>query len=121
MVEWAKYGINICAVDWGELSLETLNYFVVSQKNTVRVAKFILDVLQRFERFGMDLATTTLAGHSLGAQISGKVGATLRAENKSLGRIYGKTYFSLIIHLIGLLFQTNSNISFKKSIFHSKM
>lgn len=89
IIEWAKYGLNVCAVDWGSLSIETLNYFVVSQKNTVRVANYLFSVLQRFERYGMDLANTTLAGHSLGAQISGKVGAALRKKGKMLGRIYG--------------------------------
>lgn len=97
ILEWAKYGTNVCAVDWGKLSMETLNYFVVSQINTVRVANYLLEILLRFERYGLDLMSTTLAGHSLGAQISGKVGAALKTMNKTLGRIYGgytNSYFT---------------------------
>lgn len=87
---WAKTGVNVCAVNWRQLSLEKLNYFVVAQKNTLRVANYLVDVLQRLEGKGVDLKNTTLAGHSLGAQICGKVGATLKSLGKSLGTIFGK-------------------------------
>lgn len=87
---WAKTGVNVCAVNWRQLSLEKLNYFFVAQKNTLLVAKYLVDVLQRLEANGVDLKNTTLAGHSLGAQICGKVGSTLKASGKSLGTIFGK-------------------------------
>lgn len=89
IIDWAKNGINVCAVNWGELSREALNYFVVSQMSTVRVADYLVDILVRFERDGVDLSKTTLAGHSLGAQIAGKVGAKLKRYKKTLGSIYG--------------------------------
>lgn len=79
----------MCAVDWGWLSLEKLNYFVVSQKNTLRVVQFLTGVLLRFEKLGVDLGRTTLAGHSLGAQIAGKIGQILKSRGKLLGSIYG--------------------------------
>lgn len=96
---WAKTGVNVCAVNWSKLSLEKLNYFVVAQKNTIRVANFLVDVLGRLETKGVDLAKTTLAGHSLGAQICGKVGSTLKASGRTLGTIFGKYSFKIPLPL----------------------
>lgn len=79
----------MCAVDWGLLSLETLNYFVVSQKNTHRVVKFVVDILRRFELLGVRMRNTAVAGHSLGAQIAGRIGQQLMRLGRPLGAIYG--------------------------------
>lgn len=89
ILEWAKLGVNVCAIDWGELSLNMLNYFWVAQVNTVYVADYVSKVLLDFEEAGVVLADTTFAGHSLGAQISGKVGWILQTMGKQLGKIYG--------------------------------
>lgn len=86
---WAKRGVNVCAVDWGRLSLEKLNYFVVSQKNTPRVVDYLTTILLRFELLGVRLSDTTIAGHSLGAQIAGRIGITLKRMGRTLGAIYG--------------------------------
>lgn len=90
IVDWANTGINVCAVNWGTLSREFFNYFVVSEISTVRVANYLVEVLLELEKEGINITETTLAGHSLGAQISGKVGAILKKYNKTLGKIYGK-------------------------------
>lgn len=87
--KWAKRNVNVCAVDWGKLSLEALNYFSVAQKSTVRVADFIVDTLLRFENNGVNISETSLAGHSLGAHIVGKVGGSLKTKGKVVGYIYG--------------------------------
>lgn len=81
--------MNVCAVDWGELSTAKLNYFTVSQTNTIRVANYLVELLLHLEKEGVDLAEVTLAGHSLGAHIAGDVGAQLRDMDKSLGTIFG--------------------------------
>lgn len=80
----------MCAVNWGLLSKEMINYFVASQINTSRVASYLVEILIRLESLGMNLLDATLAGHSLGAQIAGKVGGELRQRNKTLGTIFGK-------------------------------
>lgn len=94
IARWASAGgggINACAVDWGAISYESFNYFVVSQTNTERVARYLVRVLLRLQRAGIvDLAKTKVAGHSLGAQIAGKVGARLRKHGHTLGFIYGE-------------------------------
>lgn len=89
IIKWARNSINACAVNWGTISNESFNYFLVSQVSTVRVANYLTRLLMRFERSGVDLKKVKLAGHSLGAQISGKVGAKLRKHGKVLGYIYG--------------------------------
>lgn len=89
ITKWANNSINACTVDWGHLSYESFNYFLVSQVNTVRVANYLTRLLLRLEKLGIDLAKVKLAGHSLGAQIAGKVGGKLRKRGKMLGSIYG--------------------------------
>lgn len=91
--------MNVCAVDWGLLSLEKLNYFVVSQKNTLRVVQFLTNILLRFELLGVNLPDVTVAGHSLGAQIAGQVGHALKQKQKVLGAIYGKYFVQLTLEL----------------------
>lgn len=86
--EIAGNNINACAVNWGKLSLD-INYFFVAHENTVRVANYLHIVLRRLERLGVDVSKITLVGHSLGAQIAGKIGAKFRMEGKAIGSIYG--------------------------------
>lgn len=95
ILEWSKNMVNVCAVDWGKLSLAAFNYFVVARRNTVRVSNYLIDVLLRFASFGVDLTKTSIAGHSMGAQISGRIGASLRIRNLTLGHIYGDQHFYL--------------------------
>lgn len=92
-MDWAGEGVNVCAVNWGPLSRENVNYFVASQVNTGRVADYLVEVLLRFEASGMKISETSLAGHSLGGQIAGKTGHGLKILNKKLGTIYGNTAF----------------------------
>lgn len=89
ITKWANNSINACAVNWGLISHEAFNYFAVSQVSTVRVANYLSRLLVRLENTGVHLAQVKLAGHSLGAQIAGKVGAKLRKSGKMLGSIYG--------------------------------
>lgn len=89
IINWAANDVNVCAVDWGPLS-QNINYFLVAQINTVRVANFLTEFLVRLERLGIVLAQTTLAGHSLGAQIAGKIGSKLQKDGRTMGRIFGQ-------------------------------
>lgn len=89
IVDWAKNGVNVCAIDWGALSLDALNYFWVAQVNTAYVADYVSKVLLDFEAAGIVLADTAITGHSLGAQIAGKIGWILQTMNRKLGKIYG--------------------------------
>lgn len=89
IIKWSKNNVNVCAVNWGRLSLAAYNYFVVSQRNTVRVANYLIDVVHRFAKNGVDLTQASIAGHSMGAQISGRIGAGLKSRNLTLGNIYG--------------------------------
>lgn len=89
ILEWSLNGVNVCAVDWGKLSLAAFNYFVVAQRNTLRVADYLIDILIQFAQNGVDLRQASIAGHSMGAQIAGRVGAGLKANNLTLGYIYG--------------------------------
>lgn len=91
IIDWASVGVNVCAVNWGALSIEMLNYFMVSQINSDRVANHLVEVLLRLESLGLNISETTLAGHSLGAHIAGKVGALLKTREKTLGHIFGNT------------------------------
>lgn len=91
IVEWSKNNVNVCAVDWGKLSLVAFNYFVVSQRNTVRAANYLIDVVHHFAKNGVNLSKASIAGHSMGAQIAGRIGAGLKSRNITLGNIYGKT------------------------------
>lgn len=96
IINWAANGANVCAVDWGPIAKEYFNYFKVAQVNTVRVAEYLAKVLLHLEQLGVVLADTTLAGHSLGAQIAGKVGAKLHKSGRELGEIYGQSFHYLI-------------------------
>lgn len=80
---------NACAVNWGQISNEALNYFTVAINSTVKVTDFLVKTLLRFEANGVSLAKTSLVGHSLGAQIAGKVGGRLNLAGKKIGYIYG--------------------------------
>lgn len=97
-IGWAAMGINVCVVNWEGLSKYLFNYFVVSQINTVRVANYIVQLIEFLESNGLDISETSLAGHSLGAQISGKVGAALIKRGKMLKSIYGE-FFYLVLKL----------------------
>lgn len=65
---------NACGVDWSPISTLNDNYFVVSEDSVPKVSDFLVDVIPRF---GIDLLNVTLAGHSLGGQISGQIGNSI--------------------------------------------
>lgn len=87
IIAWAKLGFNVCAINWGALSLEKFNYFAVQQKSVPFVANYTVEVIKRFQNNGMILEKTSVAGHSLGGEMTGLIGGAL---NGSLGYIYGE-------------------------------
>lgn len=88
-IDWAHNGLNVCAVNWGALSQHSYNYIVVAQINTRRVADYIVKLILFLESAGASISQMSAAGHSLGAQIFGKVGGALRKQKKLLKNIYG--------------------------------
>lgn len=102
-IDLAANNINVCAVNWGAVSSELLNYFMVSQVNTVRVAEYTHRVLERFERLGVKLVDVMLVGHSLGAQTFAKVGRLFRKQGKAIGSIYGAAHFPCSFNVYGIL------------------
>lgn len=88
-IDWSKNGLNVCAINWGALSKHSYNYIVVAQINTRRVADYIVQLILFLENAGASISQMSAAGHSLGAQIFGKVGGALRKQKKLLKNIYG--------------------------------
>lgn len=89
LLDWSNIGVNICAVNWGSLSKEVHNYFVVSQINADHVVKHLLKILLRLEALGVNMMETTLIGHGLGGHIVGKTGALMKNRTKIIGNIFG--------------------------------
>lgn len=82
---WAKEtNSNVCAVDWSRLA--TYEYIITSQKHTRKVANHTSEFIKHLAKNGASIPQTTVAGHSLGAQISGFIGALLKGQ---LLAIYG--------------------------------
>lgn len=88
-IDWAANGINVCAINWGALSKESYNYLVVAGISAPRVADYIVKLVLYLENNGAVVSEMSATGHSLGAQIFGKVGGALRKQAKMLKNIYG--------------------------------
>lgn len=89
-ISWAHYGdSNACIVDWSRLA--TFDYSTAASKNVKLVAKHILNSVAFLIQNGMDIEKTSIAGHSLGAQIAGHVGSLFEGK---VGAIYGIYFLS---------------------------
>lgn len=81
---------NVIIVDWGKLAGPLLvDYSNVASKLKItgnRIAEFLL---QLHDGINLNLNKVHLVGHSLGAHVSGWVGATIRDKGKKLERISG--------------------------------
>ncbi|EDS27539.1 lipase member I [Culex quinquefasciatus] len=75
---------NACVVSWARLA--DYEYTVSAIKHVPIVAEYLTKFVRFINRNGIPLSSFTLAGHSLGAHISGQVG---RSFNGLLGAIYG--------------------------------
>ncbi|KAJ8969509.1 hypothetical protein NQ317_017999, partial [Molorchus minor] len=74
----AHYDVNLIVVDWSVIA--SRNY--VSAKWAVtEVGKFVSDFIKALEsKFGMQISKVRMAGHSLGAHVSGNAGAALQGQ-----------------------------------------
>lgn len=85
-VTWAYIeDCNVCSVDWSRLS--NYEYAIAALVNTNMVAEYMIEFMNFLISNGMNVRLTAIAGHSLGAQIAGKVG---RYYNGIMGAIFGK-------------------------------
>lgn len=75
---------NVCVVDWSRLA--TYEYLMTALWHTPKVAAHVVTFIRALEKAGFDKRQMSIAGHSLGAQISGKIGGLL---NGMLLAIYG--------------------------------
>lgn len=88
---------NIIVVDWSDLSRVV---YIEARLHTYTVAKQLNKLLQFLIRdIYIDLSSIHLIGHSMGAQISGKVGQLINKEfGKKISRITGKLSVILFVH-----------------------
>lgn len=80
---------NIIVVDWSNLSRVV---YIEARLHTYIVAKEIKKLLlSLIQDLNVDLSSIHLIGHSMGAQISGSVGQSLRKQTgQKISRISGK-------------------------------
>ncbi|XP_058796746.1 lipase member H-A-like isoform X2 [Phymastichus coffea] len=80
---------NVIVIDWSANQHGVLNVLLAYDAVVIKldaVAELVSRFLQFLERYGVDLSTTTIVGHSLGAHIAGL--ASHKAGSK-VGRIVG--------------------------------
>lgn len=83
--DWVYHAdCNVCIVDWSRLS--NYNYNIAASKHTKMVADALVNFMDFLIKHGMDIEQTAIAGHSLGAQVAGLVGAKF---NGKIDAIYG--------------------------------
>jgi predicted alpha/beta hydrolase len=75
---------NVIVVDWGKIAKST---YVWASMHVVNVGKHVAKMIDFLEEQGIDLGTTSLSGHSLGAHVMGLAG--YYAKNK-VNYIVGK-------------------------------
>lgn len=90
LMTWAKNHVNVCAIDWKDLAAISFNYFLIAKRNAPRIAHYLADVFGKFAEDGLNLADTSLAGHSIGAHIFGMLGREMKRSRGSIGTIYGE-------------------------------
>lgn len=78
---------NVCAVDWSPLSFT--NYFQAALVNTHRAGNVVTEFIQQLNKLGISPNNVTIAGHSLGGQMSGYIGKKIHNLGFSLPNIYG--------------------------------
>lgn len=92
-IRWADIeNCNVCAVDWSRLS--NYEYSVAALINTDMVANYMIKFMSFLITQGMEVRLSAIAGHSLGAQIAGKVG---RYYQGLLDAIYGNAFDSVLL------------------------
>lgn len=76
-VIWAEMeNCNVCSVDWSRLA--NYEYSIAAMVNTDLVAWYTIEFMNFLKSEGMKIRHVSIAGHSLGAQIAGKVGRYYR-------------------------------------------
>lgn len=76
---------NVCSVDWSRLS--NYEYSIAALVHTDMVANYKIEFMNFLISKGMNIRLVGIAGHSLGAQIAGKVG---RYYQGLIDAIFGK-------------------------------
>lgn len=97
-ISWARFGdCNVCVVDWSRLA--NYDYSIAAVQHTRMVSKAISQFMLFLSQHGMNVEHVSIAGHSLGAQIAGLVGATWSGR---IAAIYGfnilKYYTQFLSH-----------------------
>ncbi|XP_058796742.1 phospholipase A1-like [Phymastichus coffea] len=82
---------NVIVVDWSRAQYWGLGHAIPSTYEAVvkkldAIADYISRMLRLLERYGVDLSTTTIVGHSLGAHVAGLASYKV---NSKIGRIVG--------------------------------
>lgn len=95
-IDWAHFGdCNACTVDWSRLA--NYDYAKSSVSHTKLVSNAISSLMNFLNQNGMKIDDVSIAGHSLGAQIAGYVGAMYSGK---IAAIYGTFFLSYFDHLI---------------------
>lgn len=104
MIALLKSGdFNIIIVDWNKAQYWGINHAIPETYPAVvdklnDVAGYITSMINFLEGYGMNLDTTTIIGHSLGAHLAGIASYKL---NKKVNHIVGRWSF---FHYVELLF-----------------
>lgn len=84
-IDWVyNADCNVCIVDWSRLS--NYIYPVAASGHTKMVADALVNFMHFLIKHGMNIEQVAIAGHSLGAQIAGLVGAKFDGK---IDAIYG--------------------------------
>lgn len=114
---WAdKENSNVCSVDWSRLS--NYEYAIAAMVNTEMVAKHMIAFMNFLITEGMDIKRVGIAGHSLGAQIAGKVG---RYYQGLIDAIYGNESSNHCFVNFPLIFMSINRNGSGWARFHSSM
>lgn len=101
-ISWADFGdCNVCAVDWSRLA--NYDYSIAAFQHTKMVSNAISNFMRFLSKHGMNIEHVSIAGHSLGAQIAGLVGATWSGKIATIYGLYfkrSKSHFHRIIYSI---------------------
>lgn len=79
---------NFCGVDWSGLASD--DYYHAAMKHVKTVGRKISEFLATLKRLNGQVNTISIAGHSLGAHVSGFAGKTFfESERTKINNIYG--------------------------------
>lgn len=105
-IGWAHFGdCNVCIVDWSRMA--NFQYAITALKHTRMVADFVSNFMRFLSNHGMLIEQVSIAGHSLGAQIAGFVGAKWMGK---IAAIYGSVSKRNLTHFDQ--FNSSSNSCF---------